>query len=393
MPHIDRRRALTSLVAGAALMAAPEAIAQGAFAAREPGALREHAERHYFWLLAHQGGRTRTEHAIEFWTGPWASFHYENYLPRQMSRAFIAYDFCSHAITTPIKALEAFIDASKLYRRDWLDLGTLDRFTVEPAAGSKDFQSILTSIVGDQPPSTRSALLAIDSSFMGLGVPGVRSAFASCCGSIVGITHLQERGFVQEKRYSRTSSESDFVRQFLNCTSLCDTVIVTSSGLLETDAGLCPRASTEDLVGELVRRLSYALLEPNIRDRIVGSGRSEKPKPRYFALGSATLNAPYYAIDLHKVLDRQSAFVSASFAPLATEHLPLFIDTSPEYYLPLSIDWREELAVAAWGSGYPIICYPYQDILATAQAPYYQADKRGPGALDLIALWPFKVDC
>ena len=131
MPDIDRRRALTSLVSGAALMAAPEAIAQGAFAARESSALREHAERQYFWLLAHQGGQTRTEHAIEFWTGPWASFHYENYLPRQMSRAFIAYDFCSHAIDTPTKALEALIDASKLYHRDWLDLGTLDRFTVE----------------------------------------------------------------------------------------------------------------------------------------------------------------------------------------------------------------------------------------------------------------------
>ena len=101
----------------------------------------------------------------------------------------------------------------------------------------------------------------------------MRSAFASCYNSMVGIRHIGERGFVQEKHYSRTSSESDFVRGFLHDTSLCDTVIVTSSGLFEIDAGLCPRASTEELVGELVRRLSYALMEPKILDRIVGPSR------------------------------------------------------------------------------------------------------------------------
>ena len=83
----------------------------------------------------------------------------------------------------------------------------------------------------------------------------------ACSQKILDTTlkHIGERGLVQEKRYSRTSSEDDFVQAFLRDTSPCDTVIVTSSGLFEIDTGLCPRASTEDLVGELVRRLSYAL--------------------------------------------------------------------------------------------------------------------------------------
>ncbi len=387
MTHIDRRRALTSLVAGAALTAAPEAIAPGAFAAPEPDALRKHAENHYYWCLAQQAGKGRTEHAIEFWTGPWARFHYENYLPPQMSRALIAYDSFSDPIDTA-NQVEAFTQASKYYKRDWLDPETLDRFTVGPAAGSKNFESILTSIVGDQHPSTRSALLSIDNSFMGLGVPGVPSTFSSCYGSMIGITHLQERGFVQEKRYSRTSSESDFVRRFLYDTSLCDTVIVTSSGLLETDAGLCPHASTEDIVGEMVRRLSYALLEPKILDRIVGAVETKKPKPRYFALGSTTLNAPFEPLlYLQMMLERQSAFVSASFAPLAADELPLFIATSRDDDLQWRTGVMDVLARVAAISGYAL----GPEMFATVRAPRYQPDARRPGWLDLIALWPFKV--
>jgi hypothetical protein len=204
---------------------------------------------------------------------------------------------------------------------------------------------------------------------------------------MVGLRHIGERGFSQEKRYSRTSSESDFVRAFLRDTSLCDTVIVTSSGLLEIDAGLSPSASTEDLVGELARRLSYALMEPKILERIVGSS-SSKSKPRYFALGSVTLDVPFEPLlHLQAMLDRQSAFVSASFSPLAADDLPLFIETSKDdpYFF-----WEGTLSRAAWWSGYDISFG--LDAFAKVQAPRYQADARRPGALDLIALWPFTVD-
>ena len=388
MSRIDRRHALTLLAGGSVVAGVCHAISKEAFAAPESDALRERAERHYFWVLAQQGGQTRRQHAVDFWSMSWDTVHYENYLPPQIARALIAYEDFPRPFDSTNKALDAFIEVSKFYNRDWLDPGMLDRFSVEPAIGSKDFQSILTSFVGEKDTSTRTALLALDSTSCGPGWHGMGSAFASCYNSTVGLKHIGERGLVQEKRYSRTSSEGDFVRAFLRDTSPCDTVIVTSSGLFEIDAGLCPRASTEDLVGELVRRLSYALLEPKTLDRIVGAVGAKKPKPRYFALGSATLNAASEPLlHLQTMLDRQSAFISASFAPLAADDLPLFIATSRDDDLGQRTGVMDVLARAASISGYALS----PDMFATVQAPRYQTETRRPGWLDLIALWPFTV--
>lgn len=387
MSRIDRRHFLTSLAGGAVLAGDTDAIVKAASAAPQD-LLRERAERHYCWVLAQQGGQTRRQHAVDFWSMSWDTVHYENYLPPQIARALIAYEDFPRPFDSTNEALDAFIEVSKLYNRDWLDPGMLDRFSVEPAIGSKDFRSVLTSFVGEKDTSTRTALLALDSTSCGPGWHGMGSAFASCYNSMVGLRHIGERGFAQEKCYSRTSSESEFVRAFLHDTSPCDTVIVTSSGLFETDAGLSPRASTEQLVGELVRRLSYALMEPKILERIVGP-RSIKSKPRYFALGSATLNTPFEPLlHLQTMLDRQSVFVSSSFAPLAADELPLFIATSGDDDLEQRTGLMDVLARAASISGYVLS----PDMFATVQAPRYQADTGRPGWLDLIALWPFKVD-
>jgi hypothetical protein len=395
MSLIDRRRILTSLAGGAAIASASHAISKEAFADTESSALRERAVRHYCWVLAQQGVRTRTQHPIDFWCGPFAPIRYENYLPPQMGRGLIAYEDFPHPIDTENKAIEAFKETAKFYDRDWLDPETLDYFAVKPAVGSKDFPFIFSSLVGEKNTPARTALLAIDSPLGEFGRPGVLSAFSSCYNSMIGISHIGERGFLQQKRYSRTSSESDFVRGFLRDTSLCDTVIVTSSGLFELDAGLSPSASTEDLVGEIVRRLSYALMEPEILQRLVGG--TKKSRPRYFALGSATLSAQSEPrlhlqtqsdplLDLQTILDRQSAFVSASFAPLATDDLPLFIATSWDDDLKLREGaWGLLARAAARMGGYEIS----PDVFATVQAPRYQADARWPGALDLIGLWPF----
>jgi hypothetical protein len=388
MKTINRRRILTSLAGGAAVAGVSNALSKEAFAAPESDALRESAERRYYWVLALQGDLTRRQHTVDFWSMSWDAIHYENYLPPQIARALIAYEDFPQPFAITNKALGAFIEASKFYNRDWLDPGMLDCFTVEPATGAKDFESILTSFVGEKDTSTRTALLALDSTSCGPAWHGMRSAFASCYNSMVGLRHIGERGFAQEKRYSRTSSESDFVRAFLRDTSPCDTVIVTSSGLFEIDAGLSIRASTEDLVGELVRRLSYALMEPKILERIVGSS-SSKSKPRYFALGSVTLDVPFEPLlHLQAMLDRQSAFVSASFSPLTADDLPLFIATSRDDDLEQKTGVMDVLARAALISGYTL----GPDMFATVQAPRYQADARQPGWLDLIALWPFNVD-
>jgi hypothetical protein len=168
-------------------------------------------------------------------------------------------------------------------------------------------------------------------------------------------------------------------------------VIVTSSGLFEIDAGLSPSASTEELVGELVRRLSYALMEPKILYRIVGPS-SAKSKPRYFALGSATVNSPKPLSCLQSILDRQSVFVSGSFAPLALDGPPFFIATASDGELEYGTGLLDVLAGAALISGYEFGS-DRADLFATVKAPCYRADTRSsPGRLDLIVLWPFKVD-
>jgi hypothetical protein len=388
MSRIDRRRVLTSLAGGAAVAGIASAISKEAFAESELSALGERAVRHYAWIFAQQGGGPRTQQSIDFWCGPFAPIRYENYLPPEIGRGLIAYEDFPQPIDAESKAIEAFNETAKFYGRDWLNPETLDYFAVKPANGSKDFQFIFPSLVGEKNTRARTAMLAIDSPLGEFGRPGVSSAFSSCYNSVIGITHIGERGYLQQKRYSTTSSESDFVQGFLRDTSLCDTVIITSSGLFELDAGLSPSASTEELVGELVRRLSYALMEPNILDRIVGPRRT-KPKRRFFALGSATLNVSFEPLlHLQTMLDRQSAFVSASFAPLAVEDSPLFIATSEEDDPHLWSGARDVLARAAAMSGYELS----PDMFATAQAPRYQADTRRPGALDLITLWPFEIE-
>jgi len=387
MTQPDRRRVLTSLAGGAAVAGIASAISKEAFSELELSALGERAVRHYAWIFAQQGGGPHTQQSIDFWCGPFAPLRYENYLPPQIGRGLIAYEDFPHPIDTENKALEAFNETTKFYGRDWLDPETLDYFAVKPVVGSKDFPFIFSSLVGEKNTPARTALLAIDSPLGEFGRPGIHSAFSSCYNSMIGISHIGERGFLQQKRYSRTSSESDFVRSFLRDTSLCDTVIVTSSGLFELDAGLSPSASTEDLVGELVRRLSYALIKPKILERIVGPS-STKSKPRYFALGSATLNARFEPLlHLQRMLDRQSEFVSASFAPLASDDLPLFIATSTDDDLEQRTGVMDVLARAASITGYALS----PDMFVSVKAPRYQADTRRPGWLDLIALWPFSI--
>jgi hypothetical protein len=153
MTQLDRRRVLTSLAGGAAVAGVTHAISKGALSAPVSDAAGERAERHYSWYLAQQGGRAHGQHAIDFWSAPWAVVRYENYLPPQIARALIAYEDFPRPIDSTDKALEAFIEASKFYGRDWLDPATLDRFIVEPNIGSKDFQSILTSFVGEKDAS------------------------------------------------------------------------------------------------------------------------------------------------------------------------------------------------------------------------------------------------
>jgi hypothetical protein len=263
----------------------------------------------------------------------------------------------------------------------------MHRYIADPH-GNETFSSMLDAFLGQASAATRTALLAIDSLSPGPAQwMQTLPAFAQCYGSIIGISHFEQRGLCQQRAYlKRTFSEGYFDRAFLDPASLCDAVIVTSAGLVETDAGLCPSQPTEKLVGELVRRLGHALLDRKLLYPIIGLGDTT-PKTRFFALSSATLNAPSEPL-LHfeMILDRQRAFLSGSFAPLAVEDLPIFIVTS-EKYDPYICGGAAELFVrAAAISGYALAPALHAMVLA----PRYETETRPPGYLDMIALWPFK---
>ena len=158
-----------------------------------------------------------------------------------------------------------------------------------------------------------------------------------------------------------------------------DTAIVTNAELIEIDPGLPP-------VADLARRLGHAPRQQKVLDHIARS------QARHLALGSVTLNAPpseELICDFQRTLDRQGEFVSHDFGPLAVDDLPMFIatavDNTPLDYTVLAavLDtlnyitnksgfWPGATVTRAW------------DVFCMAGA------MRRPGAIDLIALWPFK---
>ena len=165
--------------------------------------------------------------------------------------------------------------------------------------------------------------------------------------------------------------------------SLGDAVIVTSTGLVETDPGL-RHASFETRLAELARRLDQAKLQQKVIDRIAGR------KSRCFALGSVTLSGTGNEMihDTQDILVQQSGFVIGAFGALAIDDLPIFIATS--------IDEEDH---EMFGSVLDVIAYItcqcefWRDGKTDASqvfcvAPSSEGAIPGTGALDLITLWP-----
>lgn len=394
MSHIDRRRVLTSLAGSAAIAATAPAISKAALAVPNSGVLDGPDER-LGWLIAQRDARECGQHTVDFWSMNWAHSHFAKHLPPQISRGLVAYHDFGARISDGPTALNPWERALEDCARKWIEPKELDRLTLKLDVGPEDFLSRLTAFVGEKGIAVRAALIDLDSNtFFGGDTTRWRSmlpAFTRCYDFIIGLCHFEQRGLHQERAYLDASfDESHFADNVLEPASLCDAVIVTSAGLIETDPGLCPRASTEDLVGELVRRLGYALLEPKIRDRIAGTGAAKKTKPRFFALGSATLNAPFDPIlHLQMMLDRQSTFISGSFAPLATDELPLFIATSTNDDRGLWTHMMDTLAYITLNSGYARRAETLRavDLFCSVAAPRYRADAVGKQNLNNTRDW------
>jgi hypothetical protein len=166
------------------------------------------------------------------------------------------------------------------------------------------------------------------------------------------------------------------------------------------------------LVGELTRRLGYALLNREVLDQVLGVHQTEqKRKPRLFALSSSTMKdrlgihreRPYseYKADLdhqRRVAVRQYEIMSGAFGHWIRGERGLSIATRiehpwPEYFAEME---RNEAAYAAKEATKEAASPPLGwKLLFQAPAPAYQPNSetaRRAGALDLITLSPFSFD-
>jgi hypothetical protein len=160
-----------------------------------------------------------------------------------------------------------------------------------------------------------------------------------------------------------------------------NSVIVTNPTLLATDPGL-PH------IEELERRLDLALRNRKILDHIA------RTKSRAFALSSVTLNGAthseyLYLRDFQTMLVQQSELASRDFGPMAIDDLPAYAATS--------IDNDVEVIVPVWDVITPYTrsfgfwphrkSYSAWEVFCIIDDPHSRF-----GALDLIVLWPFKVE-
>lgn len=392
MAHIGRRGVLTSLAARAALTGLAKGALKGDLTAAEPEVttLGEPSEAHWGWLIAQERCNSAEPACIDFWSMPLDGISYADYLPAQIRRGLVSYEVFPRGAGAT-NAMVLYKDKDENHR-GWFDLRKLERFVSDPE-GSQDFGSMLALFGKNEGAPARTALMALDTTsntyddyWQRILLPAFRRYY----GSTIGLKHFRNRGLCQQRAfYKRNFTQDYFEHDFVQPATLCDATIVTSEGLIETDFGLCPRASTKTLAGELVRRVSHALLDPQVQNRIIGRLGIGTRKSRLYALGSATLNVHVNPlVHLQMMLDRQVSFVANSFSPLAVDDLPLFIATTIHDDAEFRSAVIDILARAAFMGGYSFD----PDMVATVQAPRYLSETRRSVALDLIAFWPFKLD-
>jgi len=314
MQNIDRRRLLGSLAVSALCRDFANADNSQPIASvgREQSSNRQ--ER---WFVARQR-RNITEHQIvDFWAKPIFNVYYADLLPPQIVRGALwpecePREICRDAEGSGHNDLTLTQD-----RLDWLG-DQREFFECSRAEGNLPS---LEGIADKKAPLggvRRTALLALDSKSAKATDKAwidILPAFRRCYDRVIGHFHIEQRGFLHWKTWLQAQpfDATHFDKYFTEAALLCDAVIFTSQSLAENDAYLSARASTEALVGELMRRLGQILLDELALDEIAPLKTSgERTYPHVFALGSAGASIKSGGI-VSTDLVRQRELVFSSF--------------------------------------------------------------------------------
>jgi len=351
MTKIDRRRFLASLAATTACTAIVPSSIRAETITRSYDVIR-FDERYGtfledYWFIKREyvlppntvpkvAGRV----AVDFWSRPYCELAHANFLPPEIPTGVLYYDPIGNTQLDQGEALKhAIKHIESVHKKHRPDAN--DQFAVH-TDGIETLASTLWPVIHNEPSSpkhSRTALVALDSLGPSPRDPewnGILPVLARCYDRIIGHLHVNCAG-VGEWKELRDSiagehEESFFALCPLEAVSLCDVVIVTSSGLLEADPGIPSRASTETQMGELIRSFGYAILDRGVHDRILDvRGNEKKRKPRLFALGSVT---SYTTVDslnaLSKTLRRQRDLVCSSFGEVVSNEPSLVIATAAD---------------------------------------------------------------
>jgi hypothetical protein len=376
---IDRRHLLGSLAAAA--VCPPVASAHAAAPTIKTRVEHEGRQSPEGWFLVRECRQRPIDHVVDFWARPFGDVAYTEHLSSEITRGAMWYD----AFDQPDCQTHEAIGRSFIHPRQCAScsnhfdaLSSVLRYLLENKASNSTARTAFLSLDSLSPSPMREPSWA-----------DVLPSFRSCYDHIIGHFHLPQRGLRQWRKFLNghlhSKSGRDYFREFFtDAAAQCDAVILTSSALCERDFRCSPYASTEELVGKLMRHLGCALLTPAVLERIVGTGEAGTlRKPRFFALASLGLwTTDDYFLAYPNALGWQSELVYSSFGDAIPGERPLLVATAVEN---LQSDLADEVRRVSGGSFFT----------TTTPAHEYEGEKLGYPTLNdmkMIALWPFQFD-
>ena len=288
------------------------------------------------WLIARQDCGPNTDYAVDFWSTTSCQINYASRLPSEIVRGVVWYDSETaddKSAPEPLDHTESLIEQQKF---SWLNAQC--KFAV--AEGRNGLSQALPNVFEKEPstcPRPRTALLALDSSFATATDPAwadIIPSFRRHYDRIIGHFHIVQRGFHywQTALTGQPQGAFRFEQFFTKAASQCDAIIFTAQSLTESDEFLSARASTEELVAELMRRFGRALLDREIVtqvapiDTAIADGTMH---PRYFAIGSMGARMPSLSVQLGD-LSRQRELVFCGFGKPVLRPLLIGLDINDD---------------------------------------------------------------